>query len=177
MTTERRNWVRLHVGAILASGLLALACTWFEFGPNVFAAPHSQKRPTTLRLGDVRLTDATRSAVRKPTSRRTPVVHGVRSPSSRQHWAPGVHSVTQPPAAPVRPAPPQLQSDPPNGNATPAASAPLASATATAATTVVQSTVQLPSLPTVSVPSPPPVSVPSPPSLSPPTTPPLPVGP
>jgi hypothetical protein len=177
MTAERRNWVRLHVGAILASGLLALACTWVEFGPNIFAAPHLQKRPTTLRVGEARLIDATRTGIRKPTARKAPALHGVPSRTSRQRSAPTVRSVRQPPAAPVRRAPLHPQSDPPSGAATPPASAPLTSAATTGATTVVQSTLQIPSLPSVSVPSPPPVSVPSPPSLSAPTTPSLPVGP
>jgi hypothetical protein len=177
MTAERRSWVRLHVGAILASGLLALACTWFEFGQNIFAAPHLQKGPTTLKVGVERLTYGIRSAVRKPTPQKAPAVRAARTRSSRRRSAPAVHSVKQPPAAPVRPPAPQLQGDRPNSKATPSAGAPLTSTATTSATAVVESTLQLPSLPSVSVPNPPPVSVPSPPSLSPPTTPALPVGP
>jgi hypothetical protein len=95
LTAERRHWLRLHVGALLASGLLALACTWFEFGPSIFAAPHPQKAQTTLRVGEARVTDAVRSSVRKPTSQESPAVGVARSRTTQRRSAAAVHSVTQ----------------------------------------------------------------------------------
>lgn len=160
-----RGTIRLSLGALIASGLLALACTWFELGPNPFGQPRalagpspvgiSMKHPRRSAAGQAR------GPVRAARSRR---VNSNRARTSIRPTGAG-HKPSRPPAVTPSTAPASSTSQPAPTN-TAQSQTDSTSSLQVITTTVPQP--NLPALPSIPPPSPPPALPLPPPQLPPP---------